>query len=48
MIDTFCAVELAFIAAFIAIGISRKKDMWWWIVVYWFVLTEKNILAVIG
>lgn len=30
------------IAAWVAIGLMRKKNMWRWIILYWVVLTLKN------
>lgn len=29
-------------AAWVAIGLARKKNMWKWIVLYWVLLTLKN------
>jgi hypothetical protein len=37
-------ISLAIIAAIVACGLSRKRNMWHWIVVYWLVLTIKNLL----
>lgn len=31
------------IAAWVAIGLMRKKNMWKWIILYWVVLTAKNL-----
>ena len=30
-------------AAIVAYGLSRKKNMWAWIVTYWVILTCKNL-----
>lgn len=30
------------IAAWVAVGLARKKVMWKWIILYWVVLTAKN------
>ena len=30
------------IAARVAVGLMRKKNMWRWIILYWVVLTLKN------
>ena len=38
---------LAIIAAVVAAGLYRKRNMWTWIVVYWCVLTIKNIAELI-
>lgn len=29
-------------AAWVAIGLARKRNMWKWIVLYWAILTVKN------
>lgn len=39
---------LAIIAALVAYGLYRKKVMWKWIVLYWCVLTLKNIVDMLG
>lgn len=39
-----CVVLLALIALVVFIGLCRKKNMWFWIVTYWCVLTVKNCL----
>ena len=31
------------IAALVAVGLMRKKNMWRWIILYWVVLTAKNL-----
>lgn len=31
------------IAALVAVGLMRKKNMWKWIILYWVVLTMKNL-----
>lgn len=35
---------LAFIAAYVAYGLYKKRVMWKWIVAYWLVLTIKNLV----
>lgn len=37
-------VLLALISALVALGVSRKVNMWGWITVYWIVLLIKNIM----
>lgn len=37
-------LALALVSARIAYGLYRKRVMWKWIVLYWCVLTAKNIL----
>lgn len=34
---------LILIAAIVACGLMRKKNMWKWIIAYWVVLTIKNL-----
>lgn len=41
-------ISLAIIAAVVAYGLYRKRNMWHWIVLYWLVLTIKNVLDAIG
>ena len=36
----FCLIA---IAAWVTAGLARKKVMWKWIVLYWAVLTAKNL-----
>jgi len=31
-------------AAWVAIGLARKKNMWRWIILYWVILTLKNLV----
>ena len=44
---TALQVNLALIAGYVAYGLIRKKNMWFWIVTYWIVLTAKNIVEVV-
>ena len=37
-------IMLAAIAAYVAYGLYRKRNMWRWIFLYWVVLTVKNII----
>ena len=41
-------VLLILISALVALGLSRKVNMWGWITVYWIVLMIKNIMDVVG
>lgn len=34
-------------AAWVAFGLSRKRNMWVWIVIYWVILTLKNLYDLI-
>ena len=36
-------ILLALDAAWVCFGLARKKNMWKWIVLYWFILTLKNL-----
>ena len=40
-------IILALIAGYVAYGLYRKRNMWFWIVTYWIVLTLKNVLEVV-
>lgn len=40
----FIIILLALISALVALGVSRKVNMWRWITLYWIVLTIKNIM----
>ena len=35
---------LAYIASVVAYGLLKHKNMWFWIVLYWMVLTAKNMV----
>lgn len=35
-------------AAWVAYGLSKKRNMWKWIIVYWIILTAKNFVDLIG
>ena len=48
MLTNLLIISLAIIAAVVAYGLSRKHNMWNWIVLYWIVLTIKNVLDAIG
>ena len=43
-IDQLFVSILAIIAAIVAYGLYHKRIMWKWIVLYWCVLTAKNVL----
>lgn len=40
-------ILLAILAAYVAYGLYHKQNMWKWIVVYWLVLTAKNMMDLI-
>lgn len=44
MLTNLLIITLAVIAAIVAYGLYKKQVMWKWIVVYWLVLTAKNVL----
>lgn len=35
-------------AAWVAYGLIRKRNMWRWIVLYWLILTAKNMVDLMG
>lgn len=35
-------------AAWVAYGLMRKRNMWRWIVLYWLILTAKNMVDLMG
>ena len=37
-------IVLAVIAAIVAAGLYKKRNMWPWIIAYWITLTIKNII----
>lgn len=40
----FIIILLALISGLVALGVSRKVNMWGWVTVYWIVLMIKNIM----
>lgn len=44
MLTNLLIIFLAVIAAVVACGLYRKRNMWHWILLYWIVLTIKNLL----
>lgn len=43
MISQIFVLLLAINAGYVAYGLSRKKVMWKWIILYWVILTLKNL-----
>ena len=43
VIDQILIIALAVDAGWVAAGLMRKRNMWWWIVLYWILLTLRNI-----
>ena len=43
MISQLLVILLMVDAAWVAYGLSRKRVMWHWIVLYWVILTAKNL-----
>jgi len=40
-----CLVYLLMLdSLWVAIGLAKRKNMWSWIVTYWFILTAKNFV----
>ena len=48
IVDQAFILALAINAAWVANGLFHKKIMWKWIVVYWSVLTAKNVCNLIA
>lgn len=44
MVSQIFVFVLAVIAAIVARGLYKKRVMWRWIVLYWCVLTVKNLV----
>ncbi len=44
MLTNLLIITLAVIAAIVAYGLSCKRNMWNWILLYWIVLTVKNLM----
>lgn len=42
MISQFFVFLLLLDAAWVALGLPRKRNMWRWICLYWILLTAKN------
>lgn len=47
-ISAVLVLALMAIAAIVAAGQYRHMRMWWWIVLYWAVLTAKNLCDLLG
>lgn len=43
-----CVFGLMTVAAVVAIGLMRKRNMWKWIIAYWILLTVKNLCDYMG
>jgi len=48
MLSQFFVFLLLLDAANVAYGLFKKRNMWVWIVVYWTILTCKNLVDLIG
>lgn len=46
--SAYLVLLLLLIAAFVAVGLMRKKNMWPFIVLYWVTLTVKNLIDWLG
>lgn len=42
MITQILILALMLDAAYVALGLVQKKNMWKWIILYWVILTIKN------
>ena len=47
MVGKVLILLLLFVSARVAIGLWKQKIMWKWIVLYWLILTIKNLAEVI-
>lgn len=47
MIDQILILLLMLDAAWVAYGLYKKKVMWRWIVLYWVILTTKNLVNLV-
>lgn len=47
MLDAALVLALLVIAAVVLVGLSRRRNMWGWIVAYWAVLTVRNAVVII-
>lgn len=45
ILDAALVLALMLIAAVVLVGISRRRNMWRWIVAYWAVLTVRNAVT---
>lgn len=48
MFSQFIVFLLLIDAANVGYGLFRKRNMWGWIVLYWIILTCKNLVDLIG
>lgn len=48
MITYLLIILLAILAGYVAYGLYKRKVMWKWIVLYWCVLTAKNMLDLLN
>ena len=48
MISQILIILLMLDAAWVAYGLARKKNMWKFIVLYWVILTLKNLADLMG
>ena len=44
----FCVFLLMLNAAYVTYGLSRRRNMWLFIVLYWVILTIKNYIDFVG
>ena len=48
ILDTVLVLALMVIAAVVLVGLSRRRNMWRWIVAYWAVLTVRNAVTALA
>ena len=48
ILDAALVLALMVIAAIVLVGLSRRRNMWRWIIAYWAVLTVRNAVALMA
>lgn len=48
LLSQSCILGLMLIAAVVAFGLMKRRNMWKWIIAYWVLLTAKNIIDFVG
>lgn len=46
-LDAALVLALMVIAAVVLVGLSRRRNMWKWIIAYWAVLTVRNAVTLV-
>ena len=48
ILDAALVLALMLIAAVVLVGLTRRRNMWRWIIAYWAVLTVRNAVALLA